>query len=175
MYMPDFFAIDFFKFPFLSIFRIHCNVYVCMNIYMQYNNSGSSSTVNKLPSQRPSEICRRSSTVSMDYTDSPLSLLSLAVAKGLTEVVSIIVADGAMVTTMDAVRKSPIFLSYFILYSISFFFFVLFLYVSLLLWPIFNYWNIHSILFCSIYLTCSYFFQHYSFHFHLKDSQSYFI
>ena len=122
MYMPDFFAIDFFKFPFLSIFRIHCNVYVCMNIYMQYNNSGSSSTVNKLPSQRPSEICRRSSTVSMDYTDSPLTLLSLAVAKGLTEVVSIIVADGAMVTTMDAVRKSPIFLSYFILYSISFFF-----------------------------------------------------
>ena len=77
-----------------------------MNMNMQYNNSGSSSTVNKLPSQRPSEICRRSSTL---YTDSPLTLLSLAVAKGLTEVVSIIVADGAMVTTMDAVRKSLIF------------------------------------------------------------------
>ena len=123
MYMADFIATDFFKFPFLSIFRIHCNVYVCMNIYMQYNNSGSSSTVNKLPSQRPSEICRRSSTIYTDYTDSPLTLLSLAVAKGLTEVVSIIVADGAMVTTMDAVRKSPIFLSYFILYSISFSFF----------------------------------------------------
>ena len=98
-----------------------------MNMNMQYNNSGSSSTVNKLPSQRPSEICRRSSTL---YTDSPLTLLSLAVAKGLTEVVSIIVADGAMVTTMDAVRKSPIFLSYFILYTISFCFFIVFIYLS---------------------------------------------
>ena len=81
---------------------------------VQYNNTGSSSSANKLPSQRPSEICRRSSTI---YTDSSLTLLSLAVAKGLTDVVSLIVVDGAMVTTMDAVRKSPMF---FYLISFSF-------------------------------------------------------
>ena len=98
---------------------------------VQYNNTGSSSSANKLPSQRPSEICRRSSTI---YTDSSLTLLSLAVAKGLTDVVSLIVVDGAMVTTMDAVRKSPMFfvlshLIFFYLFCGQFFNFIVIFFV----------------------------------------------
>ena len=68
---------------------------------MQYDNTGSSSNLNKLPSLRPPEISRRSSTF---YIDSSLTLLSLAVAKGLTDIASLLLQDGEMATALDEVN-----------------------------------------------------------------------
>ena len=71
-----------------------------ISLASQYSNKGCSSDLNKLPSTRPGEIVRRPSTF---LSESSYTLLLFAVAKGLTEIVRVLLKSAEAVTELDEV------------------------------------------------------------------------
>ena len=68
----------------------------------QYSIKGCTSDLNKLPSSRPGELVRRPSTF---LAESSYTLLLFAIAKGLTEVVRVLITSAEMVTQLDEVKR----------------------------------------------------------------------